>query len=128
MTRRWLRLSAPTSSSLTLRLVNQAGQHRAGAQVPLGDARAHSGSMFGLAIPECGLCKGETTSSTRCLSVVRKFLMYRSGRDLVLELEGGNPSAPDKMHTSGRIGLEFIHLKRVEATVDRIPSHKLCFE
>jgi len=29
------------------------------------------------------------------------------------------------MHTSGRIGLEFIHLKRVEATVDRIPSHKL---
>jgi hypothetical protein len=37
--------------------------------------------------------------------------MYRSGRDLVLELEGGNPSTPDKMHTSGRIGLEFIHLK-----------------
>ncbi len=94
----------------------------------LGTRLQRCAGMFGLAIPECGLCKGETMSSTRCLSVVRKFLMYRSGRDLVLELEGGNPSTPDKMHTSGRIGLEFIHLKRVEATVDRIPSHKLCFE
>jgi len=83
---------------------------------------------LGLAIPESGLCKGETMSSTRCLSVVRKFLVYRSGRDLVLELEGGNPSTPDKMHTSGRIGLEFIHLKpgRSDSGPDSPPS--VCLE
>ncbi len=51
--------------------------------------------------------------------------MYRSGRDLVLELEGGNPSTPDKMHTSGRIGLEFIRLKPGRSDSDRIPPHKL---
>jgi hypothetical protein len=53
--------------------------------------------------------------------------MYRSGRDLVLELEGGNPSTPDKMHTSGRIGLEFIHLKpgRSDSGSDSPPTSLL---
>ena len=53
--------------------------------------------------------------------------MYRCSKDLVLELERGNPSTPDQMHTSGRIGLDFIHVKpgRSDSGPDFSPSSLL---
>ena len=50
--------------------------------VPVDDAWPNRLNRF------TGSCKGETMSSALCPSIVRKFLMYRCGRDLVLELEG----------------------------------------
>ena len=73
--------------------------------VPVDDAWPNRLNRF------TGSCKSETMSSAFCLSIVRKFLIYRCRRDLVLGLEGGNPSASDKLHTSGRIGLESSHVK-----------------
>ena len=75
------------------------------------------------------VCKGETMSSALCLFNRQEIpdVPVRQRLDPCSRVRRGNPSTPDQMHTSGRIGLEFIHVKpgRSDSGPDFSPSSLL---